>query len=404
VQVAPIKPTLKAPGSKRLKLNMDQLISNFGLNFNLSRFSSVHVVTHLRVPIAHICPMCGNAGQEANCGAVPQCRKHPDVLANVPEDMRGSMSELMPKIAPEIANHGDAVDVVETMQCALKHEAERFMERSNIAGVITAVRVERTVPLGGGGTVLSFTLDASSPAAAAAAMRGLRSLRHIAADGSEFPVPAHCVAGDHSRARVGVLHDVEVRMGCPPGLLGSRCQYACRTRWQRFDHRVLPESYDTSHQSAQRDHADDEIDRHGSSHVSNHRNTVPELGATVRPVPVRKLLELQSANAAAAAAADSDAFPDRSADADHADRAADVEHESDEELGHFPAHMKHSNSFRDEVLATTHFFHGGDHTEQHKMSMILNGRVTRCPISISRMTISILSSRISLAHIPSRYP
>ena len=32
------------------------------------------------------------------------------------------------------------------------------------------------------------------------------------------------------------------------------------------------------------------------------------------------------------------------------------------------------------------------------------GRVTRCPISISRMTISILSSPISLAHIPYRYP
>jgi hypothetical protein len=31
------------------------------------------------------------------------------------------------------------------------------------------------------------------------------------------------------------------------------------------------------------------------------------------------------------------------------------------------------------------------------------GRVTRYPISISRKTISILSSPISLAHIPYRY-
>ena len=208
---------------------------------------SVHVVTHLRVPIAHICPMCGDAGQEANCGAVPQCRKHPDVLAKVPGDMHGPMSALMPRIAPEIVNHGDAVDVVETMQCALKHEAERFMARGNVAGEITTVRVERTVPLGGSSTVLSFTLDASSPEAAAAALRGLRSLRHVAADAAEFPVPAHCAPGDHTRARVGLLQDVEVRMGCPPGLLGSRCQYACRTRWQRFDHRVLPESYATPH-------------------------------------------------------------------------------------------------------------------------------------------------------------
>jgi len=334
---------------------------------------SVHVVTHLRVPISHICPMCGDAGQEANCGAVPQCRKHPDVLANVPEDLRGSMSELMPKIAPEIVNHGDAVDVVETMQCSLKHEAERFMARGNVPGKITAVRVERTVPLGGTSTVLSFTLDASSPEAAAAAMRGLRSLRHVVADAAEFPVPAHCAPGDHSRARVGVLHDVEVRMGCPPGLLGSRCQYACRTRWQRFDHRVLPESYDTSHMSARNNHVN-EMNRLGSSHVSNRRNTVAELGASVRAVPVRKLLELESADMVVVA----DAFPDRSAaainnPADHADLGEHSVHDLDEEQGHFPAHMKHAIRFREQVLATTHFFHGGDHTKQHKMSMITNG-------------------------------
>jgi hypothetical protein len=88
---------------------------------------SVHVVTHLRVPIAHICPMCGDAGQEANCGAVRHCRKHPDVMAHIPKDLHGSMSALMPKIAPEIVNYADAVDVVETIQCALKHEADRFM-------------------------------------------------------------------------------------------------------------------------------------------------------------------------------------------------------------------------------------------------------------------------------------
>jgi hypothetical protein len=31
-------------------------------------------------------------------------------------------------------------------------------------------------------------------------------------------------------------------------------------------------------------------------------------------------------------------------------------------------------------------------------------RVTRCPISMWEMTVSILSSLISLAHIPHRYP
>ena len=39
VQVAPIKPTLKAPGTKRLKLKHDELLSNFAFKFTLRRFT-----------------------------------------------------------------------------------------------------------------------------------------------------------------------------------------------------------------------------------------------------------------------------------------------------------------------------------------------------------------------------
>jgi hypothetical protein len=39
VQVDPIKPTLKAPGTKRLKLEYDDLLSIFGFEFNLRRHS-----------------------------------------------------------------------------------------------------------------------------------------------------------------------------------------------------------------------------------------------------------------------------------------------------------------------------------------------------------------------------
>ena len=35
MQVDPIKPTLKAPGTKRLKLGYDKLLSNFAFEFNL---------------------------------------------------------------------------------------------------------------------------------------------------------------------------------------------------------------------------------------------------------------------------------------------------------------------------------------------------------------------------------
>ena len=39
MQVAPIKPTLKAPGTKRLKLKYEQLLSTVGFNFNLRRYN-----------------------------------------------------------------------------------------------------------------------------------------------------------------------------------------------------------------------------------------------------------------------------------------------------------------------------------------------------------------------------
>jgi len=41
VQIDPIKPTLKAPGSKRLKLNCDELLSSFAFKFNVRRYTSV---------------------------------------------------------------------------------------------------------------------------------------------------------------------------------------------------------------------------------------------------------------------------------------------------------------------------------------------------------------------------
>jgi hypothetical protein len=41
VQVDPMKPTLKPPGSKRLKLYHEKLLSNFAFNFNLRRYIMV---------------------------------------------------------------------------------------------------------------------------------------------------------------------------------------------------------------------------------------------------------------------------------------------------------------------------------------------------------------------------
>jgi hypothetical protein len=41
VQVAHIEPTLKPPGTKRLKPKCDQLLSTFAFNFNLRRYTLV---------------------------------------------------------------------------------------------------------------------------------------------------------------------------------------------------------------------------------------------------------------------------------------------------------------------------------------------------------------------------
>ena len=40
MQVDPMNPTLKAPGTKRLKLKNDELLSNFAFKFNLRRYMS----------------------------------------------------------------------------------------------------------------------------------------------------------------------------------------------------------------------------------------------------------------------------------------------------------------------------------------------------------------------------
>jgi hypothetical protein len=43
VQFDPIKPTLKAPGSKRLKLKLEELLSNFAFKFDLRRYIMTRV-------------------------------------------------------------------------------------------------------------------------------------------------------------------------------------------------------------------------------------------------------------------------------------------------------------------------------------------------------------------------
>jgi len=47
VQVEPIKPTLKAPETWRLKLKCHEPLSNFALNFSLRRYTKVRALGQL---------------------------------------------------------------------------------------------------------------------------------------------------------------------------------------------------------------------------------------------------------------------------------------------------------------------------------------------------------------------
>jgi len=52
VQVDPFKPTLKAPGTKRLKLKHDKLVSSFAFIFNLRRY--IKAQKGMQLPEANI--------------------------------------------------------------------------------------------------------------------------------------------------------------------------------------------------------------------------------------------------------------------------------------------------------------------------------------------------------------
>jgi hypothetical protein len=54
VQVEPMKPMLKPPGTQRLKPKYDNLLSSFAFNFNLRRYSSAERL-FARVPLVRRC-------------------------------------------------------------------------------------------------------------------------------------------------------------------------------------------------------------------------------------------------------------------------------------------------------------------------------------------------------------
>ena len=81
MQVDPIKPTLKAPGTKRLKLKYDEPLSKFAFKFNLRRYS---LVQHEVSGAVYALKMLGRravveSGQDAGPGRTvpPPCHRMP---------------------------------------------------------------------------------------------------------------------------------------------------------------------------------------------------------------------------------------------------------------------------------------------------------------------------------------
>ena len=80
MQVDPIKPNLKAPGTKRLKLQFDALLSNSGLKFNLRRYAKRGVEAFAEAMLVIPKTLAENSGYDAQAGersCVIKCSKPP---------------------------------------------------------------------------------------------------------------------------------------------------------------------------------------------------------------------------------------------------------------------------------------------------------------------------------------
>ena len=72
MQFDPIKPTLKAPGTMRLKLICDDPLANFALKFNLRRYAAAaaDAATAYGKAAMHLA-MCGGGSGGAVVGPLP---------------------------------------------------------------------------------------------------------------------------------------------------------------------------------------------------------------------------------------------------------------------------------------------------------------------------------------------
>jgi hypothetical protein len=87
VQVDPIRPALKSPGSERLKLKSEELLSNFGFKFNLRRYivaeASERDDDDLDGWDGRVHQRCGACGDRGHRPGFPLCRRRAMFVSRV---------------------------------------------------------------------------------------------------------------------------------------------------------------------------------------------------------------------------------------------------------------------------------------------------------------------------------
>lgn len=208
----------------------------------------VHLVLTLRSSIASFCPMCPTAAHEHNCGDVAYCRARPpvlqDILAAGPDDATFKSSVALH--LPEARRWDEDVDRIAALECEVQRRAA---VAANVSTDYVDVRMERifpfyepdaphrsiaslTVRVGNQGRVDQIR-DALGDALTGESLRVKHgSCGTAASESSDVPEDIY----------LGVVERSEARLGCPSGWHGTKCQYFCATRWQRFSDEIYPES------------------------------------------------------------------------------------------------------------------------------------------------------------------
>jgi len=144
---------------------------------------------------------------------------------------------------PDFQAFADKSDHLDALQCTLKQLVKKRQARSSStlgqsnssdsesSSATVETTLLRTYPYNGD-TIVSYTLHFKTREAATVGAGALAALRgHV----------GHVLSperGCDGNAQLGVLLEVESRVGCDTGFLGARCNYHCATRWERFESRM----------------------------------------------------------------------------------------------------------------------------------------------------------------------